>query len=279
MSVDNSQLTGIEEFLARRITTDPIGSLSVNEVRDRIRKWEQSASIGARFRVYSGGIRGGLKTFGYGMASSFLPLPAMMPGSLAAASAGTVGKATGASSLLQGIGGRALGAGFAVLGPGITAWRLGKEVPQERGILAQTEKTARIIGEEAIYGGMGYLGGVLGMAAAGAIFGTAGGLPGVIAGMAIGAAIGITGGRAGASAFNRAMDIGLAPAKAAHSTLKYFSALGKQVGRMQLGGQMSVANASAAGATMRQRALMEINNSVMNQRSLLGREAALMHMP
>lgn len=174
-------------------------------------------------------------------------------------------------------------------GPAITAYRLGTET---KGLSAfgKVEKGTRIIGEEVIstagfFAGMP-IGALLGGALTGALEGGALGAtlgsiaPGVgnVVGFVAGAAIGMGLAAAGSWAWNKVVDVAAAPAKIPGQAYRFMRDLGKRSTRLELGGGVSAANRTRAAHTMRQRHLMAMNKSGMNARSLLGREASMMHI-
>lgn len=242
-------------------------------------------SGGANWKSIRGrALRGAASSYFLGGASAVLPIPPDWIGSMGRAAVGETGKAAGRigfKAVAQG----ALRTGGAILGVGMTGYRLASEVPGN-GVIGGVERGSRIIGEEvssmagfsvgAEIGSMAgaFIGGALGSVALPGL-GTVG-LAGVgsVVGGVVGGFIGSsTIGAAGARAWNAGMDVAFAPVTGA----KFLHDLGIRSRRLELGGRVSAANTTRLAATMRQRALGEINRSGMNARSLLGREASLVH--
>lgn len=174
-------------------------------------------------------------------------------------------------SLPEGVRSTARGLGHQVakwFGPVWTAYRLGTEVPGN-GVAGGIDRSVRIIGEEMAWTG----GAMAGMAIGGTIGSAVPGL-GTVVGMAAGFVIGGT----AAWGWNRAVDVGEMPIRAVHQGYKFFRDLGIRSRRLELGGSVSAGNMTAAAATMRQRALLEMNRSGINARSLLGKEASMFHV-
>lgn len=228
-----------------------------------------------RLRQAGGGrsVGGGLaKTFARGAMSSFLPMEPLSPDQMKYMSkVGGFGKAAqegaeaGAKGLLRHVGGGLVRHGLRWLGPVITTYRLSTET-QGKGFFEGISKANRIIGEEAMMTGGAMIGGAIGTAMGGPV------------GTAVGIAVGMAIGMAGSYAWNKFMDVAEAPARAAAAGWKYFRDAGRRSNRLELGGQMSRANRTGMAYTMRQRALSQMNRSGINARSLLGREASLMHV-
>lgn len=164
-------------------------------------------------------------------------------------------------------------------GPLITGYRLGTEVdPGRQGVGGAISKTGRIIGEEALSTGafavgLGVIGGAIGTAVAPVVGTAVGGAIGLIAG----GAIGLIGSEILGKQWNRFMDVAETPFRMAHAGWKFLEKSGKQ-NRMELGGGISRGNRTRAAYTMRARALQQMNRSGINARSLLGQEAAYMHI-
>jgi hypothetical protein len=172
------------------------------------------------------------------------------------------------SSGMRRVGRPLLKGAFALAGPVFTAHRLsteGIETFHQQGFGAGVSKTTRILGEEAAFaGGMAAgsaIGGKLGLAMGGGV--------GFVAGIAIGAVLGHYGGEA----WNVAVDIAETPFTAA----KYLGEQGRQGVKLELGGGISRGNRTRLAHTMRQRALLQMNRSGINARSLLGMESSMLH--
>jgi hypothetical protein len=161
------------------------------------------------------------------------------------------------------------------LGPAILTYRLGTET-KGKGILGGIDAGVRIVGEETIRTGFGIAGGVAGAKiglALGSFFG-----PGIgnLVGGAVGYVAGYAIGEYGAKVWNQAVDTVQAPYRMARAGWKFLQSTSDT--RLELGGGISAGNRTAAAATMRQRALGQMNRSGINMRSLLGQEAAYMHI-
>ena len=129
----------------------------------------------------------------------------------------------------------------------------------------------RIVTEEAAsaagWGIGSTIGGAIGTAIAPGVGTTIGYFAGGFAGALIGQGVGST-----------ISDVAGAPFRAVPAAYKFFRNTGMQNRRLELGGNMSAGNRSMYAQTMRQRALMQMNRSGQNARSLLGREAQFMHV-
>ena len=117
----------------------------------------------------------------------------------------------------------------------------------------------------------------LGSWVGGALLGTLGSAAGPV-GTVIGIGIGMALGAAGAVAVNKIADAAEMPFRMAHSGYKYFRDLGRRSRKLELGGGISAGNQTRLAATMRQRGLQQMSRSGINARSLLGREASMMHL-
>lgn len=221
-----------------------------------------------RMRQFSGAktvLGGAARMAGRGALSSFLPIEPFSGEQMTAmAKIGSFGKG-GAKGLLGAAKSGLGGAIFKWVGPIIMAYRLATETGGQ-GLLGGMDKAVRIVGEETLMTAGGVLGGMIGTA----IGGPGGTAVGIVAGMAIG--------YAGAWAWNKFVDAAEAPAKLAHAGWKYFREAGRRSAKLELGGGISRANRTGMAYTMRQRALSQMNRSGMNARSLLGQEAAYMHI-
>ena len=182
----------------------------------------------------------------------------------------------GARSALQATGRAAL----RWAGPLILTGRLATET-RGKGVMGGMNKATRIVGEEVAMTA-GFVAGMpIGAAIGGAIGGALGSVaPGVgnAIGFVAGAAIGTAIGYAGGWAWNRAVDVAEMPYRIARGGYNFMRDLGKRSTKLELGGGVSAANRTRAAHTMRQRHLMSMNRSGMNARSLLGREAGMMHI-
>jgi hypothetical protein len=107
------------------------------------------------------------------------------------------------------------------------------------------------------------VGGAIGAALTGAAVGSV--VPG------LGTVAGIIGGMAWGIAGEKIGEAGI-------GAVEGLSELGRRARRTELGGRASAAMRTRAAATMRQRALQQMNRSGINERSLLSREATLMHL-
>jgi len=269
----------IRERFSNWVGADETGSVNPAEVRSRLENFYSSSAMSERWessfwhRSPSGKMfRYGLgEAAGRGMLSSFLPMEAVDPAILES----RVGKLAGA--LPKGaaaVGKRALGAAFKWLGPVVVGHRLYSEIPKAKGIGGKLSKTGRIFGEEAIWGATMGLGLALGPAITGALLGSA--IPG--AGTIVGLGAGLAIGAAGTFGFNKMADVAEMPFRLGARGWNYLKARGRASRRLEMGGNLSAGNRTMAAATMRQRALQQMGRSGMNMRSLLGREATLMHV-
>lgn len=216
--------------------------------------------------------------YGRGALSAFLPISPMAEGAGAVAGGATKGFFRGLPSGVRSTG-RAVGRTLSKwAGPLITAYRLGTEVPQAQGFGGKISKTVRVIGEEAAWTGGAMAGMAIGSAIGTALLPGAGTVVGGVAGFLIGLPVGYVLGQAGANAVNKAVDIAEAPFRIAAAGYRGLRELGIQSKRLELGGGISAANRTQMAATMRQRALEQMNRSGINARSLLGREASYYHL-
>lgn len=292
-------MMSLSQLISRKIGLDPTGSLTPDDARAKIqefysgpetrRRWNrarrtQAAPVAGRllprpFRVGLG------EALGRGALSAILPMETIDPDFMRAQARGVgssmnkglmarVGSYFPASvrSAAKKFGGHAL----RWIGPVITGSRLATET-QGLGLGGGVGKGIHIVGEEMAWSAGFGLGATLGpaMAAALGVVGSAAGPVGTVLGMAAGFAIG------GALAYGtgKLLDIAEAPIRVAHSGWNYLRDLGKRTRGMELGGSLSAGNRSMAAATMRQRALQQMSRSGINARTLLGREATMMHMP
>jgi hypothetical protein len=171
-------------------------------------------------------------------------------------------------------------AAFRWAGPVITTGRLATET-RGRGVAGGINKGIRILGEETLGTAAFFAGMPIGAAIGGAIGGTLGSVaPGVgnAIGFVAGAAIGTAFSAAAGWGWNRAVDVAELPFRIAGAGYDFMRDLGKRSTRPELGGRVSAANRTRAAHTMRQRHLMAMSRSGVNERSLLGREANLQHI-
>jgi hypothetical protein len=179
---------------------------------------------------------------------------------------------------------------FKWIGPVIWGTRMHYET-QGLSPIMKVEKGIRITGEEAAYGfgaGVGMVAGptiwaavtaaIGSTAAAGAAGGAAAGGVAGLPGMIVGAAIGLVIGAVGAYAWNKTVDLVEMPIRAGQMTWNYLKDLGIRQKRLELGGTISEGNRTPMAATMRQRALLQMQRSGINARSMLGHEASMMHL-
>ena len=101
--------------------------------------------------------------------------------------------------------------------------------------------------------------------------GVAGGIAGTFLAPGVGTAVGFVAGIVGSMAGEAAGDVGM-------RFLDHLSATGRRVNRAELGGRLSSSMMTRSAYTMRARALQQMNRSGVNARSLLGREAVMMHL-
>jgi len=177
---------------------------------------------------------------------------------------------------LRKAGGAVLGQATKWMGPLILAHRLKTETGG-RGVLGGANKGVRIVGEEIAWAAGAGAGMALGSWVGGTLLGTLGSAAGPV-GTVVGLGLGIALGAIGSATVNKVADMAETPFRLAHSGYKYFRDLGRKSRRLELGGGISAGNQTRLAATMRQRGLQQMSRSGINARSLLGREAGMMHL-
>jgi hypothetical protein len=215
------------------------------------------------------GGRGVVGAAGRGFASTFLPISPIPEMRVDKAAAGIESAAGGILPKgVKGVFGTIGKAAARWFGPLVLGYRLHSE---NKGLtsIQKMDRSVRIIGEEASMNTGIAVGGWVG-----AGLGSAFGVPGQIVGAAAGMYLGYLGGKA----WNKVVDTYEAPAKYVISAYQTLREMGIRSKRVELGGQVSIGNSTQQAATMRQRALEQIYRSGINERSVLGREAQLMHL-
>ena len=285
MGIDTSGFSSPLEAFRSHYTAEKMGNRFWTEMGESARNgggwWaakeidsvtKRSALAGmsgmAKARTLGGSV---LKQGLWGGLSAVAPIAPPMGGLGHAAKKSAGGLLKAIPRPLRRIGGAVGRTTLKVVGPVITAYRLSTET-KGLGVLGGLEKGTRIVGEEIAWG----VGAGIGMALGGAI-GSALGLPGTIAGAVIGGVLGGVLGYLGSKAWNTTIDLLEAPFKIGKSAWDFLGNMGREGRKLNLGGQISLGNSTQAAATMRQRALQQINRSGINARSILGREASMMH--
>lgn len=264
-------------------------------IQGRMSNWWSGVAKGrSGGRVAGSALWGVTKAGGRGILSTFLPISMVpedkMAEMAARATPGFLGRTWAAMpGSVRGVGKFASRQFWKWLGPVIWGTRMHYET-KGLSVLGKLDKGVRITGEEASYGMWGAIGmaagapiggaiaSAIGWAGAGAAAGSVVPGAGTVIGGIAGMAIGIIGGMIGSWAWNKVVDVAEMPIKAGMAAWSYLKDLGIRQKRLELGGVISEGNRTPMAATMRQRALMQMQRSGINARSMLGHEASFVHI-